>query len=415
MQFCLLGDAVHTFRNSKSYKEIDGISFLVVIFFLLTFALKVFTDGPYLRGEIPSSIAYLKYGTAFFACFFGFCLALKNGGRVFKQEFCNLLAILVLFLLVSSIQQALSQRVSAMVFVELIKLAMPMALSYCVLNSLDEKTLYKCLEVVLVLSLIAYIVDLSHEGVSIFSIVNSDFSKSESPTEHSGLSDIALVLSFYFLFFNQNKWPTVLSVVLCLLTFKRLAMATVLVAAFIACVFPQIKYKKISNKILLLSKIASFIAVAWWFWMLLPAQEHLFIEFFKETPFNFTSGRSGIMRWLLNSNFISFGFGSANAVVKPLFGVPFEMDFIKIAIELTPVALICFIWFFWNITRNSFWSFLIVAFYVANMITSDCLNSNFAFTLAYIVIGTVNVNCCLAHCASKSNYARGINEGLQHG
>lgn len=35
MQFCLLGDAVHTFRNSKSYKEIDGISFLVVIFFFL--------------------------------------------------------------------------------------------------------------------------------------------------------------------------------------------------------------------------------------------------------------------------------------------------------------------------------------------------------------------------------------------
>lgn len=189
-----------TFRNSKSYKEIDGISFLVVIFFLLTFALKVFTDGPYLRGEIPSSIAYLKYGTAFFACFFGFCLALKNGGRVFKQEFCNLLTILVIFLLVSSIQQALSQRVSAMVFVELIKLAMPIALSYCVLNSLDEKTLYKCLEIVLVLSFIAYIVDLSHEGVSIFSIVNSDFSKSESPTEHAGLSDIALVLSFTFCF-----------------------------------------------------------------------------------------------------------------------------------------------------------------------------------------------------------------------
>ena len=402
-----------TFRNSKSYKEIDGISFLVVIFFLLTFALKVFTDGPYLRGEIPSSIAYLKYGTAFFACFFGFCLALKNGGRVFKQEFCNLLTILVIFLLVSSIQQALSQIVSAMVFVELIKLAMPIALSYCVLNSLDEKTLYKCLEIVLVLSFIAYIVDLSHEGVSIFSIVNSDFSKSESPTEHAGLSDIALVLSFYFLFFNQNKWPTVLSVVLCLLTFKRLAMATVLIAAIIAFVFPQIKFKKISNKILLLSKIVTLISVAWWFWMLLPPQERMFIDIFKETPFNFTSGRSGIMRWLLNSNFISFGFGSANAVVKPLFGAPFEMDFIKIAIELTPIALICFIWFFWNITRNNFWSFLIVAFYVANMITSDCLNSNFAFTLAYIVIGTVNY--CLANCVNKLNYVIGINEGPQHG
>ena len=379
-----------TFRNSKSYKEIDGISFLVVIFFLLTFALKVFTDGPYLRGEIPSSIAYLKYGTAFFACFFGFCLALKNGGRIFKQEFCNLLTILVIFLLASSIQQAISQRVSAMVFVELIKLAMPIALSYCVLNSLDEKALYKCLEIVLVLSFVAYIVDLSHEGVSIFSIINSDFSKSESPTEHAGLSDI-----------------------LCLLTFKRLAMATVLIAAIIAFVFPQIKFKKISNRILLLSKIVSFIAVAWWFWMLLPAQERLFIDIFKETPFNFTSGRSGIMRWLLNSNFISFGFGSTNAVVKPLFGAPFEMDFIKIAIELTPIALICFIWLFWNITRNNFWSYLIVAFYVANMITSDCLNSNFAFTLAYIVIGTVNY--CLANCGNDSNYAIDINEGHQHG
>lgn len=377
-------------RRVSTRKDIDALKMLAIFFFITTFALKVFTDGPYLRGEISSSIAYLKYATALIACLFGFCIVIKSGGQIFKHEFADLLGIMAIFLLSSSILQAIAQTVSSTVYVELIKLAMPMVLSYCMLNCLDEKTIYKCFEIILVLSFIAYLIDLSSEGVSLSDIMRADFLSSDSPTEHAGLSDISLVLSFFFLFYSNKKWPAVLSIIFCLLTFKRLAMIMVLLVTIIAVLFPHLRYKNISHKLIFLSKIFSLLAVALWFWILLPEQERFFVDLFKETPFNFTSGRSGIMRWLLDSHFSSYGFGSINATVKPLFGVPFEMDFIKIAIELTPFTLVCFIWLFWNITRDNVWPYLIVAFYVLNMITSDCLNSNFSFTLAYMVIGIVN-------------------------
>lgn len=78
------------------------------------------------------------------------------------------------------------------------------------------------------------------------------------------------------------------------------------------------------------------------------------------------------------------------------------MDLAKIAIELTPIVAILFVWLFWDIAGDSFWGIVIVGYYMLNMITSDSLTSNFAFTLAYIVIGTVG-----SRCADGTNGPRG--------
>ena len=372
----------------------------------MTFALKVFTDGPYDRGEISATVAYTKYFTALLACFFAFAHSLKYGEKIFVREFNKLLIVVAVFTLVSFILQAVTQKLAIQVYIELIKLAMPIFLAYLVMNSLDRKIIYRCMEIILIITIIGYLFDLRSAGVSPLDILESDFQTSDSATEHAGVSDIALMLSFYFLYFIIDKWPAPLAVALCILAFKRLAIVMVILACVLS-LFPRIRDGKVRKSIIWLCAGFTLGAIMLWFWLLLPAQESLFISIFGEGPSEFTSGRSEIMRWLINSGFQSCGFGSANDLVMSVFSVPFEMDFIKIALELTPAAVVLFVCVFWSLARSSFWAFLIIGYYVINMITSDSLTANFAFTLAYIVIGlvTADTDCrsgALPHLPSDS-------------
>ena len=66
-------------------------------FFVLTFAIKAFTDGPYVRGEVSSAVAYSKYFTALVACLAALAYMLKGGETKFVAEFNKLMMISVVF------------------------------------------------------------------------------------------------------------------------------------------------------------------------------------------------------------------------------------------------------------------------------------------------------------------------------
>ena len=166
-----------------------------------------------------------------------------------------------------------------------------------------------------------------------------------------------------------------------------------LVAAVVLVVglfWPGLGRRKVSRGLITFLKVATLALAALWVWLLLPEQQQLFVSIFGRTPFDFTMGRSESLRYLWSSGFQSYGYGSANETVNALFGVPFEMDLAKIAFELTPLATILFVCLFWDVAGTSLWGVLIVGYYMLNMITSDSLTSNFAFTIAYMTIGAVN-------------------------
>ena len=378
-------------HNQISIARYNIFNIVAVAFLILTFAIKAFTDGPYVRGEISSTVAYSKYITAAISCFAAFLIMLRNGEHHFVAEFNKLMLMVLVFAFISLVQQAYSGIVSFTTYGELIKLAMPMVLAYCILNALSYKELNRCMLAILVISFCGYLVDLHDKGASILSIFQSDFSASQSETESSGFAEIALMLSLYFAYFRTSKVALVWSTIFSILTFKRLALVVVLVAFIISVFFPRLVHTRISRRFIVALKIGTLVAVLFWYWLLLPEQEPLFVNLFGDVPAAFTMGRSDVMRYLISSDFESFGFGSANAVVNAQFGVPFEMDLIKIAIELTPLALVLFVWVFWDLTSGSFWGMFIVGYYMLNMITSDSLTSNFSFTLAYIVLGLVGI------------------------
>lgn len=139
------------------------------------------------------------------------------------------------------------------------------------------------------------------------------------------------------------------------------------------------------------AQLAEYLAthVALWAWMLLPDQEGLFIRIFNDTPRMFTMGRNEIFRYLLSSGFQSYDFGSANETINSVSGMPFEMDLIKIALELTPLVIALFVWLYWDVAGTTLWSVFIIGFFMLNIITSDSATSNFYLTLAYITCGLV--------------------------
>lgn len=363
---------------------------LAAAFFVLTFAIKAFTDGPYVRGELSAAVAYTKYATAGAACLCALAHAVKSGEKVFVAEFNRLMLIWSCFAAVSLAMQAASAHFSTTTYVELVKFAMPILLAYCMLNALGPDGLYRCMVAVLVVSFLGYLVDLGDRGASVLSVFQADFSSSSSATESSGFAEIALMLSLYFMLVKKSRVAIVWATAFSVLTFKRLALVVVLTAFVISVFFPSLTRLRVPKRAITALKVGTLCAVALWFWMLLPGQEELFTCLLGSTPFEFTMGRSESMRYLLSCGFESYGFGSANDVVRAEYGVPFEMDLIKIAFELSPLVLAFFVWLYWDIAGTSFWGVFIVGYYMLNMITSDSLTSNFSFTLAYIVIGSAS-------------------------
>lgn len=381
-----------TFLNSKSYMgptDKSILPFLTAFFFVMTFAIKAFVDDAYARGDVSAVVAYMKYLTAAFACMTGLIYAFKNGEKVFVGQFDRLLIIFVIFFLGSVVCMFATGIVSSAVFEELLRLGMPILLAYALLNSLDADMTYKCMAIVLVVSFVAYLVNLGVEGVNISDFLNANFDESDSATESSSFSGISLVLTLYFAFFRKRKLWLVLATVFCILTFKRLALVVAIIAFTVSLFFPKFMGIRISKRTLTILKVLTIVAVASWAWILLPEQENLATQLFGQDPSIFTMGRSVTYRYLLSTGFQSYGFGSANEVVTNVFGMPFEMDLIKIAFELTPFAMILFIWLFWDVAGSSLWGVVIIGFFMFNMITSDSLTSNFCLTLAYVTCGMV--------------------------
>lgn len=373
------------------------LPYIAAFFFVLTFAIKALTDGPYMRGEVSSAIAYTKYATAFVACFIGTVYMLKAGEKKFVSEFNALTLIALIFALVSFGMQLYSGKFSGSVYVELFKFYMPAALAYCMLNSLDDRILNRCMVLILVFSLIGYFIELRSLGSSALTI---DFEDFNSDTESSGFAEIALMLVFYFAVTRSSNVFLIISSLFSLLAFKRLAM---LVTLFVLCVrflAPKVAERRISRKTLIVLKLLTIVFAVIWIWILLPSQERLFIDVFGKSPFSFTMGRSNSLRYLYLGGFHSYGYGSANETIYNLFGVPFEMDLAKIAIELSPAVAFIFVWLFWDLAGDNFWGLIIIGYYMLNMITSDSLNSNFSFTLAYIVIGVAGCFASGSRCIS---------------
>ena len=89
----------------RRLEDLEVLPALTGVLFVLTFVIKAFTDGPYVRGEISASVAYMKYATAAFTCCFAFVLLVKRKRHIFVQESRKLASIVAFFTVMSVLMQ----------------------------------------------------------------------------------------------------------------------------------------------------------------------------------------------------------------------------------------------------------------------------------------------------------------------
>ncbi len=104
-----------------------------------------------------------------------------------------------------------------------------------------------------------------------------------------------------------------------------------------------------------------------------------------------TSTRSDRLRWLLNSGFSSYGFGSSTEFMYNRFSGALEMDAVKIIVELGFIPLYLFVRSYLKFSATNIYTFLFMVIMIINLTVSSGLTGAFAWSIIFISISMITI------------------------
>lgn len=354
------------------------------------FILAVFVQAITAQYESSGFLSQIKY----LICMIGVATCLiymnkRNKFFVFKYEFKNVMWIIVVFAFISLVRGISSNHFTGRTIQELLFLIIPILYAYCLLNSLEYKTIDKCMFISLILCMMGYFIELDMNFKDIIlGIKSMNFLESYSMLESSAFAGVSIVLSMYFIYFNRNRIGAVLSIVFVILTFKRLAIIFMLFILVIRFAFKC--NKNVNRNMLSIIKVIVFGLGIGYFILMIPENVSRLYELYNIDMYKLTMARTYRFKLIYNSmDFINSGLGSTYAYTMPIYNVTLEMDFIKLLFEVTPVGVYIFVNNLMNIAKKNWYCMLLMLFQFFNMITSHSLVSVFSWLFFYITIGCI--------------------------
>lgn len=357
---------------------------LTIVFFVITFALKAFTDGIFVTLNMKGAITDSKYLTMGGVIFFGICyMASQKSYMTFWRETKQLLFVFLTFLMLTCALILYRGEFATWQIRDLLNLLTPILFAYVSLNVMNFSQLLSGMKVTLIMSFIGYLIQLALRGVSWADVWQSSFTESTSPLESNDFAALAIALCFFFCFYRSSQFYTILSVVFAVATFKRLAI----IFAIIAFLLPTIcnMNKKLPKSSGFVFKLLFFALAMTYFYLLTTAASTIVV--FGKNLNELTMGRANFLQTLLSNGYQSFGYGSVEATR----GASIEMCLVRISLELSPLATFLFINNYWNLTRNNRYCALIMTFHLLNLTTADSISSMFGWAVTYITIGLINM------------------------
>lgn len=356
-----------------------------IFLFIATFALKSITDAVYVAHDRSSIFVSMKYLTM--GC--GIALAAiilsqsNNRPRIWQKDFLKLFSVVIVFGIITLIAQVISSTGNNAVYEELVKLALGSIYAYFIINTMDSSDFNLCMKFILLFGIIGYILEIGTGTFNLSSLSQIDFLNSYSPFESSYAAGTAVTTATYFVYNHKERKYTVLSLLFVFFTFKR---ASILFLAFLFIVSILADKDRKIKRVWIVLIIVFFIFCTYaYMYLLKPDNSALFNAIFGSSANEFTTGRSIRYQYLIQNEFVSSGFGSTTAAI----GRNMEMDLIKISMELSIVGLVYFIGVYISITHRNLFCVLLMFYNLFNMLTSQSLNGNFAWTLKFLIIAYI--------------------------
>jgi len=265
-------------------------------------------------------------------------------------------------------------------------LAWPALLGYLAINLFKANQIKNMMVGILVVTFIAYLIDLQRKGLLIPSSLSAiSFYDSYSPYESSAFSGVSFSLAAFFCYFRKNKLWLILSALFCLLTFKRVFIVF-LPILFVVGIFGKFSEGRPKKSTFVWCAAITAVVAIGYFYILLPGNntffETILSKYFNLDVYQFTMGRDTQLYALLNMGFQSYGYMSS-LMWSPSY---VEMEFCRIYLELGFLGVIAFSLYFWTISRNDRYALFFMSGLIANLVFSWSLSSFEGWFLSYITL-----------------------------
>ncbi len=292
-------------RDIKVRKK-DFIFYILFSICVALFFLSEFKTSVSFINEIFEYFEKIKVKYIFsLFCSIIFLTNINYKNEEYENEFKRYIIMIIVLFLISFFLQLLNG-FHVELFNEIMYLLTPLILSYSIIkykNGNIEDVLN-----IIYFSLIILFILINLSNLSLKSVLSIDFIKSYSPYE-SGIAFYSIILFIYYLF-NNNKKRTIISFLLCVLSFKRI---TFLFLFIFLVLKKHMIHKKPNYKWLILFFV--FVPII----LVLLCNDSVSSLFYTYTGIDlnyFMKGRFEFIKILSNSNDVKYGLGSARKVLS---------------------------------------------------------------------------------------------------
>lgn len=321
------------------------------------------------------------------------CKVLINKKYKFKyiHELNTGIFIFVVFLIISLIKSHQVGVFTVGTIGELVRIFIPFFYTFIAINFLSKSDIRFFVKLALLVAWISFLLELNFSSISFNDIKAISFVNSYSPFENSAVSLLSYALSIYFIYY-WKKMPvwTFFSVLLVFLTFKRVYILTEICLLIIVLLKKQ--NIKINNFIMYVSSFFWIGAVKIYMFMLQPQNYNWDLEKLHFDVASFSMFRAYRVWFLIQHNFTSYGLGSTTKELQIgwLRGATLELDFIKILMELGLIGIIIFIFSYYRLTRNNFYSYVVMSFTFLQLLMANGLTGYLEWAIILTTIALIN-------------------------
>lgn len=300
--------------------------------------------------------------------------------RTFFSEMLNIVYLTICFTVLSLYYILKNNGFEIATVTGLVRILVPVIVSYTVLNVFQDKDLYRLMSVLLIITVIGYVLSI-FDKISIGNFMKISFIDSRSPFESTYFSPTAMGFCLFFCYYRKDKIFTVLSVLFAIMTFKRIMVIySVLLLVFGGIVS---KWRKVPKWVENMFMIVFFIFSMFYILLMEGKIDDFLISIIGKDVTSFTMGRSYFMGNII-TDFKSVGFMSSTVGYRSM-----EMDIPMIYVEMGVGAVIATIYFYTRLVNQNWYNFLIIIFCLLELLTSHWFDITYFWIVAYITIGCI--------------------------
>lgn len=310
-------------------------------------------------------------------------------------EFRLGMGYVITFLIISLGIQLFNMDYESYLFSGLIRIALPIVNALLFVNSVDKEDFGYFFNALL-LRFVFHFIWQNFANLNLAGLLSISWSESNSAMESSMAHDF-MILEIYFLSKKENK-KALISMIFCMLSMKRFSFILAPILFFFAKRL-SVMDKPVKKAFLRGLKLVAIISPFLMFALYSQASQDFFRSAFNIDLNLKMGGRISIFDTLVNNIPYFNGYGSINAFLSDFvanrFGTTWNAtlhnDFIRIYYETTIVGVIVLANNLVELSKRSYWNFIMIFYLLFVGITSHILNYFSVWITFYMIIMSTKV------------------------